>query len=117
MMAGVAVAAAVVAGTFVVLPQQATHDETVDYGYVYSGAKSSSVDFIKANLRDDSLLVLGSSEFSTPARTVPQIPSQVFGTNDYGLHAMLVGEAFDQCLWDSIALGALVLVVFLLIKR
>lgn len=107
MMAGVAVAAAVVAGTFVVLPQQATHDETVDYGYVYSGAKSSSVDFIKANLRDDSLLVLGSSEFSTPARTVPQIPSQVFGTNDYGLHAMLVGEAFDQCLWDSIALGAL----------
>lgn len=107
MMAGVAVAAAVVAGSFFVLPPQATHDEAVDYGYVYSGAKSSSVDFIKANLRENSLLVLGSSEFSTPARTVPQIPAQTFGTNDYGIHTMLVGEAFDQCLWDAMALGAL----------
>lgn len=107
LLAGMAVAALVVAGTFVLLPAQSVHDEAQDCGYVYSGAKSSSVDFIKASLRDDSLVVLGSSEFSTPARTVPQIPKQVFGTANYGLRLMLVGEAFDQCLWDTMALGAL----------
>ena len=105
--AGVAVAGAVVASTFLVLPAQSAHDENVDYGYVYSGAKSSSVDFVRANLTDDSLVVLGSSEFSTPSSTVPQVPAQVFGTHDYGVHLMLVGEAFDQCLWHTMALGAL----------
>ena len=104
---GVAVAACVVAATFVVLPAQDAHADDVDYGYVYSGAKSSSVPFVKANLGDDSLLVLGSSEFSTPARVVPQVPAAAFGTHNYGVRLMLVGEAFDQCLWDTIAMGAL----------
>lgn len=107
LLVGVAVAALVVVATFVVLPAQSLHDEGTDYGYVYSGAKSSSVEFLRANLRDDSLLVLGSSEFSTPASTVAQVPSQVFGTHNYGLRLMLVGEAFDQCLWHTMALGAL----------
>lgn len=107
MACGIAAAVAVVAGAFVVLPEQATHDEATDYGYVYSGAKSSSVSFVRANLRDDSLLMLGSSEFSTPARLVPQIPSGTFGSHNYGIRPMLVGEAFDQCLWDTMALGAL----------
>lgn len=106
MLAGIAVAALVVALSFVVLPAQGEHDAAVDYGYVYSGAKSSSVEFVRANLREDSLLMLGSSEFSTPARTVPQVPSQVLGARNYGLHPMLVGEAFDQCLWHAMALGA-----------
>lgn len=104
---GLLVALGVVAATFVVLPPQAAHEEDVDYGYVYSGAKSSSVDFVTANLGEDSLLVLGSSEFSTPARLVQQVPAEVFGTQNYGVRAMLVGEAFDQCLWDTLALGAL----------
>ncbi len=104
---GVAIALVVVVGYSVALPAQSEHDESVDYGYVYSGTKSSSVDFVRANLRDDSLLVLGSSEFSTPARQVPQVPSQVIGAQNYGLRLMLVGEAFDQCLWHSIAIGAL----------
>lgn len=97
----------VVAGSFLVLPAQSVTDPNTEYGYVYSGAKSSSVDFIRANLTDDSLVMLGSSEFSTPASSVPQIPAQVFGTHNYGMRAMLVGEAFDQCLWDVIAFGAL----------
>ena len=104
--AGIAVAAAVVAGAHVVLPAQSTCDAGRDYGYVYSGAKSSSVDFVRSAMDESSLLVLGSSEFSTPAKTVPQIPAQTFGTANYGLRPMLVGEAFDQCLWDTIALGA-----------
>lgn len=104
---GCAAAAAVVAASFYVLPAQSAHDESTDYGYVYSGAKSSSVDFVRANMAEDALLVLGSSEFSTPARTVPQVPSQVLGARNYGVRPMLVGEAFDQCLWHTMALGAL----------
>lgn len=104
---GVGVAACVIVGCCLMLPAQAGHDAQTDYGYVYSGAKSSSVDFVRANLREDSLLMLGSSEFSTPAQTVAQVPAQVFGTNNYGVRPMLVGEAFDQALWHAIALGAL----------
>lgn len=104
---GVAVALCVVVACAVLLPPQDAHDAQTDYGYVYSGAKSSSVDFVRANFTEDTLLVLGSSEFSTPARLVPQVPAQTMGANDYGLRLMLVGEAFDQCLWDAVALGAL----------
>lgn len=107
MAAGVAVAACAVAATYALLPAQSVHDEKADYGYVYSSAKSSSVDFVRAVMGEDALLMLGSSEFSTPARTVPQIPAEVFGTHNYGVRPMLVGEAFDQCLWHSMALGAL----------
>lgn len=105
--AGVAVAASTVAATFAMLPAQSAHESNVDYGYVYSGAKSSSVDFVHAVMGDDALLMLGSSEFSTPARVVPQIPAEVFGKHNYGVRAMLVGEAFDQCLWHTMALGAM----------
>ena len=104
---GVAVAACVVVATCLLLPKQEATDTLIDYGYVYSGAKSSSVDFVRANLPEDSLLMLGSSEFSTPASTVAQVPAQVFGTTNYGVRPMLVGEAFDQALWHAIALGAL----------
>ena len=104
---GVAIAVLAVVGTHVLLPAQSACDATKDYGYVYSGAKSSSVDFLRASWDNDSLLMLGSSEFSTPAKTVPQVPAQTFGAANYGLHASLVGEAFDQCLWHAIALGAI----------
>lgn len=104
---GVLVAVCVVVVTCVVLPPQSATDKTRDYGYVYSGAKSSSVEFVRANMGEDSLLMLGSSEFSTPASTVAQVPAQVFGANNFGIRPMLVGEAFDQALWHAIALGAL----------
>ena len=105
--AGLCVGLCAIAATFVLLPAQSDSDASTDYGYVYSGAKSSSVDFVHANLNDDSLLVLGSSEFSTPERLVPQVPAATFGKQNYGVRLMLVGEAFDQCLWDTLALGAL----------
>ena len=104
---GAFVALALAAGSSLALQPQAAHDAGVDYGYVYSGVKSSSVEFVRAAMDDESLLVLGSSEFSTPARLVPEVPSEVFGANPYGLHLMLVGEAYDQCLWHTMALGAL----------
>ena len=105
--AGGLLAAATAAGVFAAFPAQGTVDADVNCGYVYSGAKSSSPDFIEASLSKDSLVVFGSSEFSTPARTVPQVAAQFFGTNNYGLDLMLVGEAFDQSLWQAMALGAL----------
>ncbi len=104
---GIAVAVCIVIATAILLPRQDAHDSSKEYGYLYSGAKSSSVEFVHANLSDDSLLVLGSSEFSTPARLVPQVPAKTFGTHNYGVRFMLVGEAFDQCLWDTMAIGAL----------
>jgi len=103
---GVGVAACAIALVFLLFPAQSQLRDGVDYGYVYSGAKSSSVDFVEAGLTDDSILVFGSSEFSTPKRVVPQVPSEVFGTSDYGMKPMLIGEAFDQSLWHTIALGA-----------
>lgn len=104
---GVALAGVGVAAVFCTAPSQGEVDASRDYGYVYSGAKSSSVDFMRAAMSDESLVVFGSSEFSTPASVVPQVPSQVFGTHNYGLDLMLVGEAYDQSLWQTIALGAL----------
>lgn len=104
---GVALAGVGVACVFSTWPAQGAVDQALDYGYVYSGAKSSSVDFMRAAMTDRSLVVFGSSEFSTPASTVPQVASQVFGTTNYGLDLMLVGEAYDQSLWQAIALGAL----------
>ena len=106
LIAGVLAAAAVIAAVCFVLPAQDKVEQGVDYGYVYSGVKSSSVPFMTATMDDESLLVFGSSEFSTPASIVPQVPASVFGGHDYGLHLMLVGEAFDQSLWHAIALGA-----------
>lgn len=104
---GIALAGVGVACVFAAWPAQGDVDAAQNYGYVYSGAKSSSVDFMRANMTDRSLVVFGSSEFSTPASVVPQVASQVFGQTNYGLDLMLVGEAYDQSLWQTIALGAL----------
>ncbi len=105
--AGVALAGVGAACVFTAWPAQGDSSADANYGYVYSGAKSSSVDFMRASMTDRSLVVFGSSEFSTPSSIVPQVASQVFGTTNYGLDLMLVGEAYDQSLWQTIALGAL----------
>lgn len=107
LLVGVAIAAAAACCTFLLLPAQSEQATGVEYGYVYSGAKSSSASFIEANMDQSSILVQGSSEFSTPSSLVPQVPSQVFGATNYGLRMMCVGEAYDQSLWHTMALGAL----------
>ena len=103
---GVVIAVCAIAGVSVAMPAQADSDPQTDYGYVYSGMKSQSVPFAKSAMTDESMLLFGSSELSTPASVVPQVPAAVFGTHDYGLRLMLVGEAYDQSLWHAIALGA-----------
>lgn len=90
----------------VVLPVQSAVDPEKDYGYVYSGAKSESLDFVRAASTDETVLLFGSSELSTPSSTIPQVPAEVFGMNDYGLDLMYIGEAYDQSLWQAIAAGA-----------
>ena len=104
--AGIVLALGAIALVCLLFPAQSLTREGIDYGYVYSGAKSSSVEFVEAAMTEESLLVFGSSELSTPKRIVPQVPVQVFGTADYGVRLMLIGEAFDQSLWHAIALGA-----------
>ena len=78
----------------------------VTYGYVYSGVKSASVDFTAAGMEADDMLLFGSSELSTPASLVPEVPAVVFGRNPYGVGLACIGEAYDQSLWHAIAAGA-----------
>lgn len=105
-LAGCALFAAVFTGVQMVLPAQDVHDSNRNYGYVYSGAKSSSVAFNTSADADDSMLLFGSSELSTPVRTVPQVPVAVFGVGNYGVDLTFVGEAYDQSLWHAIAAAA-----------
>lgn len=104
--AGVAVCAAVIAGVWAALPSQDSADPSQDYGYVYSGAKSSSVSFAMQGADADTVLLFGSSELSTSSDLVAQVPSEVFGKHDYGIDLVCVGEAFDQSLWQTIAAAA-----------
>jgi D-alanine transfer protein len=96
----------VVAGVEQVLPQQSTVGTGRDYGYVCSGAKSESTDFSLAADTKNSMLVFGSSELSTPARLIPEVPSVVFGLHSTDVHLNYIGEAYDQSLWQAIAAGA-----------
>ena len=103
---GIALAALVIVGIYISTPVQSTHAQDMEYGYVYSGAKSSSVEFVGSTNDRDSLYIFGSSEFSTPSSLVEQVPANTFATHDYGVHMQLIGEAYDQSLWHTMALGA-----------
>lgn len=103
---GIALFLVVLSCVQVVLPAQSAVDQGKDYGYVYSGAKSESLDFVRAASTEDTVLLFGSSELSTPSNVIPQVPAEVFGMNDYELDLMYIGEAYDQSLWQAIAAGA-----------
>lgn len=77
-----------------------------NYGYVHSGAKSSSTDFTTRSVPEDAMLFFGSSELSTPASLIPEVPAMVFGMGNYGVNLAYIGEAYDQSLWQAIAVGA-----------
>ena len=98
--------AASLAGLEAVLPSQGHVGGDENYGYVYSGAKSCSVEFNLAADAEDSYLLFGSSELSTSAEAVPQVPANLFTAYDFGFDLTYVGEAYDQSLWHAIALGA-----------
>ena len=107
LVAAVAVFCCLVAAVCLLLPS-ATSLAQADrgYSYVYSGAKSTSVDFVVQDMGEDSMLFFGSSELSTPANLIPEVPAVVFGRNPYGLQLSFVGEAYDQSLWQALAAGA-----------
>ena len=98
--------AASLAGLEAVLPSQGHVGGDENYGYVYSGAKSCSVEFNLAADAEDSYLLFGSSELSTSAEAVPQVPANLFTAYDFGFDLTYVGEAYDQSLWHAIAAGA-----------
>ena len=64
----------------IVLPSQSTADQKKDYGYIYSGAKSESLDFVDAASAENTVLLFGSSELSTPSSVIPQVPAEVLGS-------------------------------------
>lgn len=97
----------VVVAICLLLPAQASMPRAgQNYGYVYSGPKSSSVDFTAASMEPGDMLLFGSSELSTPPSLVPEVPAVVFGRNPYGVELSCIGEAYDQSLWQAIAAGA-----------
>lgn len=95
-----------VAALMLLLPPQEEQDYALDYGYVYSGAKAESVAFTTAGMDDHTYLLFGSSELSTPKDVVAQVPSAIFGQNAYPVKLACIGEAYDQSLWQAIAVGA-----------
>lgn len=99
------VVAALIALWFFV-PSQDEIPEDSNYGYVYSGAKSESIPFAMNSVPKDAVLVFGSSELATSKNVVREVPLTVFGENDTGVNLQLIGEAFDQSLWQAIAAGA-----------
>ena len=103
---GFALLAGAVVGVNAWLPAQDFVPSARNYGYVYSGAKSSSVTFNTNTDGENSFLLFGSSELSTPSKTVPEVPAVVFGDYSYGIDLTYVGEAYDQSLWHAIAAGA-----------
>ena len=106
-LAAAAVVVAVAVGiTFAMPSQDSLAEPGKDYSYVYSGAKSSSIPFSLASQQDDSYCLFGSSELSTPPSLVPEVPAVVFGTTNYGVDLLCIGEAYDQSLWQAIAAGA-----------
>ena len=78
----------------VLLPAQSdAPDDGRDYGYVYSGVKSSSVDFTCATAVDDAIALFGSSELSTPPSLISQVPAVGFGQQECGPDLIYIGEA------------------------
>lgn len=76
------------------------------YDYVYGMPKSEAVDFVLANMSDDGRFCFGTSEFYFNADLIPEIALKVFGDNNPGVDMTLIGEPFDQSLWQAIAAGA-----------
>ncbi|MCL1797851.1 MAG: D-alanyl-lipoteichoic acid biosynthesis protein DltD [Eggerthellaceae bacterium] len=89
-----------------VLPSQKTADQSLEYGYVQSSAKSESVAFTRAAAHGDTYFLFGSSELTTLPNMVSSVPDRVFQEYDCGMQFMYIGDAYDQSLWLAIAAGA-----------
>lgn len=81
-------------------------DGTRIYDYVYGMPKSEAVEFVLANMSEDGRFCFGTSEFYFNTDFIPEMPLAVFGNNCCGLDMTLIGEPFDQSLWQAIACGA-----------
>jgi len=73
--------------------------------YWLDGIKYKSSDFVSANITDETILVLGSSELGTTY--IDTHPVYLFCDKGYNYDTMLIGEGHYQSLWHAINLGAL----------
>ena len=76
------------------------------YDYVYGMPKSEAVEFVFANMSEQGRFCFGTSEFYFSEDFIPEIAQAVFGENNCGIDMTLIGEPFDQSLWQAIAAGA-----------
>lgn len=95
-------------GDKVLLGQQLnqTSDTSRLYDYVVSPTKFDAVEWTLANMSEDGILSLGSSEFYISKNLVAQCPQTVFGESCCGVDLTYIGEGYDQSLWQAIAAGA-----------
>ena len=77
--------------------------ESRDFGYWISSAKDSSYELLADNIREKTVLYMGSSEFHHGLKE-PYNPSNLFRKTD--LDVMCIGAAFNQCLTHAITVGA-----------
>lgn len=74
-----------------------------DYGTWVNTYKDLSYDAISDNMDDDTVLVMGSSEFHHGRKT-PYHPTKVF--RQQHINAMFIGSAYRQCLTQATTVGA-----------
>lgn len=100
------IAAGLIAMTVMFPDQDAPFPTDKQYDYTFGKGKGESTAFLTRAMSADGYLCFGSSELGTGAGIVPQVPSAVFGTNDYGIDLTCIGSYFEQNLWHTIAVGA-----------
>ena len=100
------VAVAALVGVAFALPVQGEAISGLEYGYVVSGTKSESVEFVGETAHDDTYYLFGSSELATMPDMVSTAPNNVLRAYDCGYQFTFIGDAYDQSLWMAIAAGA-----------
>ena len=100
------VAVAALVGVAFALPVQGEAISGLEYGYVVSGTKSESVEFVGETAHDDTYYLFGSSELATMPDMVSTAPNNVLRAYDCGYQFTFNGYAYDQSLWMAIAAGA-----------
>jgi D-alanine transfer protein len=89
------------------LPAQSSVVPGLSYDVLATEDKMASASFLSAALKPDSLLVLGSSEFSAGSYAMAEHPTTFFREHDIGYSPMLVGSAHTQSLQLALYAGAL----------
>lgn len=76
------------------------------YDYVYGMPKSEAIEFVLTNMSENGRFCFGTSEFYFSKDLIPEVPQAVFGEHNTGVDMTVIGQPYDQSLWQAIACGA-----------